>query len=89
MIRYLTALVLLLAGLSLPCPAESNEPGWVGQVIKPIAERDEIRQTPIIHRPYRPLHVYGNTVRRIYYHGRILPAPGELGESLEAMAGGR
>lgn len=87
MIRPLAAIVLVLAGFL--SSAASQEPGWVGQVIKPADQRDEIRQTPIIHRPYRPLHFYGNTVRRMYYHGRVLPTPGEYGAAIQAMAEGR
>lgn len=30
------------------------------------AEREAIRQTPILQRPSRPGHFYGNTVRRIH-----------------------
>ncbi|MEI8228696.1 MAG: hypothetical protein WCH77_10605 [Planctomycetota bacterium] len=29
-----------------------------------ITRRDQIKQTPIEKRPYRPLHIYGNAVRR-------------------------
>ena len=31
--------------------------------------RREIRATPILERPDRPGHFYGNTVRRLYYRG--------------------
>ena len=31
-------------------------------------QRQEIKSTPILERPYRPLHFYGNTVRRQYAH---------------------
>lgn len=31
------------------------------------AERQAIRQTPLLMRPNRPGHIYGNTVRRLYY----------------------
>ncbi len=49
------------------------EPGWEPGVIKFGAERQKIQNTDILHRPYRPLHVYGNTVRRRHYRGRALP----------------
>jgi hypothetical protein len=88
MSRYLIAIVVVLAALSAPRPAAA-EPGWVGQVVKPRSQRDEIRQTPMIYRPYRPLHFYGNTVRRVYYHGRVLPAPSDLEASARAFAQGR
>ena len=69
MSRYLIAVVVVLAALSSPRPAAAAEPGWVGQVVKPRSERAKIRQTPMIHRPYRPLHFYGNTVRRMHACG--------------------
>lgn len=31
------------------------------------AERQAIRQMPLLMRPNRPGHFYGNTVRRLYY----------------------
>lgn len=33
--------------------------------------REEIKSTPITQRPYRPLHVYGNTVRRRHARGGV------------------
>lgn len=36
--------------------------------------RDEIKSTPITQRPYRPLHVYGNSVRRRHHRGSPAPA---------------
>lgn len=43
------------------------EPGW-SPVVLPTGEyRAEIKAMPIQNRPYRPLHFYGNTVRRNYY----------------------
>ncbi len=86
MARSLMAVLVISAGLALPCPTTASEPGWVGQVVKPLDQRAQIQQTPIIYRPYRPLHFYGNTVRRLYYHGRALPTPGEIGSGLRAIA---
>ena len=36
--------------------------------------RNELRSTPITQRPNRPLHVYGNTVRRRHHRGGAAPA---------------
>jgi hypothetical protein len=33
------------------------------------AARDQIKSTPIENRPNRPLHVYGNSVRRRHHRG--------------------
>jgi hypothetical protein len=46
-----------------------REPGRLNVVIARGALRDQIRATPILERPYRPFHFYGNAVRRAYYHG--------------------
>jgi len=58
--------------------ARASEPSWTGRVIIPRSERAVIESTPIIQRPYRPLHFYGNAVRRVYYHDRLMPRPREL-----------
>ena len=66
--------MLLTAAFLLTMPASVYaEPGWSGQIIAFGETRNEIRSTDILHRPYRPLHVYGNTVRRRYYHGTAVP----------------
>lgn len=53
--------------------AAANEPGWTPRVIKVGEDREVSDRTPMVDRPYRPLHFYGNTVRRVYYRGRALP----------------
>lgn len=85
-VRCLIATVVVLAGLSLPQSSMSGEPGWVGQVVKGPAERARLEQIPIIHRPYRPLHFYGNTVRRMHYHGRVVPGPAEIRTGFRAFS---
>lgn len=52
-----------------------GEPGWVHGVIRVGEERDAIKSLPMTERPYRPLHFYGNTVRRMHYRGTAIPAP--------------
>lgn len=37
--------------------------------------REQIESTPIELRPYRPLHFYGNAVRRRHHRGTLLPLP--------------
>ncbi len=53
--------------------AAAREPGWSWRVVATGDFREKIRVTPIEQRPYRPLHVYGNTVRRMHYRGTPLP----------------
>ncbi len=43
--------------------------GAVGPIIAFGEQRKQIEATPILERPYRPLHFYGNTVRRRHYRG--------------------
>jgi hypothetical protein len=61
-IKFLLLLATLLAAAtdSLSSTAIAREPG----VIAVGEARDQIKQTPIEKRPYRPLHIYGNAVRR-------------------------
>ena len=59
----------------VPAIAAGQEPGWSPSVIAMGAQREEIRSTDILHRPYRPLHFYGNTVRRRHYRGTAVPRP--------------
>lgn len=54
--------------------AGSQEPGYASKVIVTGAEREKIKSMPITARPYRPLHFYGNTVRRMHYRGTPLPS---------------
>jgi hypothetical protein len=67
------SLFVAVMTLFIPAFASGQEPGWSGQVIAVGQTRREIRSTDILHRPYRPLHFYGNTVRRRYYHGSAMP----------------
>lgn len=55
----------------------ANEPGWIPNIVAFGELREQIEATPIENRPYRPLHFYGNTVRRIHYHGSALPRLGD------------
>ena len=58
-------LVALTAAALLPCPsAEARGTGFDPRVVTFGPAREQIKSTPIEQRPYRPLHVYGNTVRR-------------------------
>lgn len=66
---------ILFAALSaaalLPAPsAGASDSGFDPRVIAFGDTREQIKNTPITERPYRPLHVYGNTVRR--RHGRTV-----------------
>jgi len=62
----------------LPVDLQAQEPGWTSRVLKLGPEREISDQTPILERPYRPLHFYGNAVRRNYYRGNPLPMPRDI-----------
>jgi len=62
--------VVFAAGASL-----AQEPGWSTAMLPTSPEARQIRQMDILDRPYRPGHVYGNTVRRMYYRGHPFPVP--------------
>lgn len=56
----------------------TNEPTWSYGVVRVGEDRDAIKSMPITERPYRPLHFYGNTVRRMHYRGTAVPAPRDI-----------
>lgn len=60
MYRSILTLVFLIVG-SLGCQALAD-----GPIIATSAQRQQIRATPILERENRPLHFYGNTVRRVH-----------------------
>jgi len=60
---------LLLAIALSPNPADAAEPAWYPFVVARGADRIAIQNTPMHQRPYRPMHVYGNAVRRGYHRG--------------------
>jgi hypothetical protein len=65
----------VLAGVS---PSAASEPGWLPVIIARGEQREQIQSLPIEDRPYRPLHFYGNTVRRMHHRGTPLPSPAAL-----------
>ena len=67
---------MIFAGLGIVLLSYSSveaQTGWNPRVIVSAAEREQLKKTPIHLRPNRPLHFYGNTVRRQYYRNH--PAP--------------
>jgi hypothetical protein len=57
--------VVAALSVSLPDAAHArSQTGFDPRVVTFGAEREQIKSTPIEQRPYRPLHVYGNSVRR-------------------------
>lgn len=83
--RWWVSCVAAAIWLSLPGPqpvmaaggavsgGQSGEPGWSPVIVATGSYRAMLGSLPIERRPYRPLHVYGNTVRRMHHRGTPLP----------------
>lgn len=80
-ISRMILIALMAAAIGHVRSAAGQEPGWSRYVIAPPEMRSVLEATPIENRPYRPLHFWGNTVRRTYYHGSPLPQPRNLVQS--------
>ncbi|MGE0761181.1 MAG: hypothetical protein AB7F89_00010 [Pirellulaceae bacterium] len=74
--------MVVTAVLFLTGRVHSQEPTWSGKVILFGEQRSQLEATPIELRPNRPLHFYGNAVRRQYYRGTTLPASRNSGASI-------
>ncbi len=61
--RTLALLTVLSVSLSV-IPAAAATQGFDSRIIVFGEERERIQNTPIEQRPNRPLHFYGNSVRR-------------------------
>lgn len=87
MTRFAIYAALAAAIVTTAAATHASETGWSGAVMPMSAESQQIRQQPILERPNRPFHVYGNTVRRMHYRGNPLPMPRDFGGSAGAMFG--
>jgi hypothetical protein len=74
--------ILLLALTIFSLPLEAGLPvaaaaqtGFDPRIVAMGDAREEIKNKPIEQRPYRPLHVYGNTVRRRHSRAYSDPRP--------------
>ena len=67
------ALVAILATAVAPALADASGSSFDPRIVTFGESRDQIKATPITKRPNRPLHVYGNTVRR--RHSRSPASP--------------
>jgi hypothetical protein len=90
MLRLLSAAFLLIAVVVVAAPstaqaAGNGEPGWLGVVVARGELKQEIESTPILDRPNRPFHFYGNTVRRKYYRGSPVPRPVDVAQGGAAL----
>ena len=67
--RTLVIAVAATAALVPAWPVDAASTGFNPGVITFGETRQQIQATPVLERPYRPLHVYGNTVRRRHTRG--------------------
>ena len=67
------ALAALLAATVASAPVDAAGTGFDPRIVTFGDSREQLQSTPITQRPYRPLHVYGNSVRR--RHQRSVAAP--------------
>ena len=84
MLRLTITVTVILTILLLATACAQAEPGWRTVVVARGAEREVLRATPVVQRPYRPLHIYGNSIRRLHYRGYVLPRPGDVRRALVA-----
>ena len=74
-------LAALLAAAVAPAPVEAAGTGFDPRVVTFGESRDQIKSTPITQRPYRPLHVYGNSVRRRHQRSSTAPTTSQARSS--------
>lgn len=60
----LVLMVVSVVGGGVASASETNSS--IG-VVATSKQREQLRATPIVNRPNRPLHFYGNTVRWLYH----------------------
>jgi len=78
-----TASLFFLGGFSTM--ASAAEPGWSPVIVATGDYRAQIKSMPIEQRPYRPLHFYGNTVRRNHYRGNSVAMPRDVRTNATGM----
>lgn len=63
---FLAILILPALAAANPASAPSNRRAVPAPTAPDSLSREAIRQMPLLERPDRPGHVYGNTVRRMH-----------------------
>jgi len=78
-------IMTVLIGITLSATASASETGWSAKIIATGEFKEKIESTPIELRPNRPLHFYGNTVRRRYYRALKNSSPRTVSKSSQAQ----
>ena len=81
--KTLATALVLLASNYLSAADRPAEPGWASGVRK--SEATKHSEPDLLNRPYRPLHFYGNTLRRMHYRGRPWPLPRDFGMTVRNL----
>lgn len=71
--RLLLPVITTVVLASLLEPAAARNSNFDARIVTFGEARDQIKSTPMVERPNRPLHFYGNSVRR--RHGRAVSRP--------------
>ncbi len=80
---FVTALLFFALSVASPFQGELQaETGWTTRVVKVGEDRVTSDATHILQRPNRPLHFYGNTVRRNHYRGNPMPTLEDVGNTV-------
>jgi hypothetical protein len=70
-----TLALLMTLGCWIASSQDAQAVGYSNVIIARGEYREQIKSQDILHRPNRPGHFYGNTVRRRHYYGTALPVP--------------
>ena len=87
-LKWFSGGLLAFALVSFTSQAEAagpQEPGWTHGVFLFGEAKAKKDATPILMREYRPLHFYGNTVRRQYYRDTVRPSAGDALQASKAI----
>ncbi len=71
--RTIVIATVAAAALVPVSPIAASGTGFDPRIVTFGETRQQIQSTPVLNRPYRPLHVYGNTVRRRHNRGTAAP----------------
>lgn len=72
--RTLVISAVAAAALVPVCPVDAAGAGFDPRIVTFGESREQLQNTPMLDRPYRPLHVYGNTARRRHTRSVTKPA---------------
>lgn len=81
----LSLIVFIAFWVSSEKTSFGREPDWQREILARGRQAERIRSQEIIHRPYRPFHFYGNTIRRLHYRGSGRPTANDIRRSFTVL----